>query len=68
MAINAIYEHGVFRPVEPVSLPEQTRVVVEVVPPVPSSDPAWSWRSLGLVTFVAPDFEETPADFQEYLE
>ena len=28
--INAVYEHGVFRPVEPISLPEQTPVTVTV--------------------------------------
>jgi len=26
--IDAVYEHGVFRPVEPINLPEQTRVTV----------------------------------------
>jgi predicted DNA-binding antitoxin AbrB/MazE fold protein len=28
-AIHAVFENGVFRPVEPVQLPEGTRVVVE---------------------------------------
>ena len=28
-AIHAIYENGVFRPLEPVDLPEHARVVVE---------------------------------------
>jgi len=28
--IDAVYQHGMFRPVEPISLPEQTRVTVAV--------------------------------------
>ena len=28
--IDAVFEHGVFRPIEPISLPEQTRVIVAV--------------------------------------
>ena len=33
-AVHAIYEHGVFRPTEPVDFPEGSRVVVEAEPPV----------------------------------
>jgi predicted DNA-binding antitoxin AbrB/MazE fold protein len=29
--IEAIYEHGVFRPVEPVALPENSRVHLQIV-------------------------------------
>jgi predicted DNA-binding antitoxin AbrB/MazE fold protein len=35
MTIRAIYENGVFRPTEPVNLPEKSEV--EVVLPVPAS-------------------------------
>jgi len=28
--IEAVFEHGLFRPVQPISLPEQTRVTVAV--------------------------------------
>jgi predicted DNA-binding antitoxin AbrB/MazE fold protein len=31
MTVRAIYENGVFRPTEPVSLPERTEVEVSVV-------------------------------------
>ena len=31
--VHAIYEHGVFRPTEPVDFPEGSRVVVEEEPP-----------------------------------
>ena len=33
MPINAVYENGVFRPTEPVDLPEQTRVTVALIDP-----------------------------------
>ncbi|MDX1972721.1 MAG: antitoxin family protein [Candidatus Sumerlaeia bacterium] len=31
MTIQAVYENGVFRPVEPVDLPEHTPVMVETI-------------------------------------
>ncbi len=35
-AVHAIYEHGVFRPTEPVDFPEGSRVLVEAeLPPSP---------------------------------
>jgi predicted DNA-binding antitoxin AbrB/MazE fold protein len=34
--IHAIYENGVFRPTEPVDLPESSEVEVELRPVVPS--------------------------------
>ena len=33
MTIHAVYERGVFRPLEPVVLPERTRVLVIEEPP-----------------------------------
>ena len=33
--VHAIYEHGVFRPTEPVDFPEGSRVVVEREEPLP---------------------------------
>jgi predicted DNA-binding antitoxin AbrB/MazE fold protein len=36
-AIQAIYENGVFRPVAPVTLPEQTRVTVTPVVEAPAA-------------------------------
>jgi predicted DNA-binding antitoxin AbrB/MazE fold protein len=41
MTIHAIYENGVFRPLEPVDLPEQTPVAFEVrvLPESPSAAP-----------------------------
>jgi predicted DNA-binding antitoxin AbrB/MazE fold protein len=34
--IEAIYEHGVFRPVEPVTLPENSRVQLQIVNGAPA--------------------------------
>ena len=31
--VHAIYEHGIFRPTEPVDFPEGSRVLVEAEPP-----------------------------------
>ena len=33
--VHAIYEHGVFRPTEPVDFPEGSRVLVEAEQPLP---------------------------------
>ena len=33
--VEAIYEHGVLRPLEPLALPEQTRVRVSIEPDAP---------------------------------
>jgi predicted DNA-binding antitoxin AbrB/MazE fold protein len=41
--IEAIYENGVFKPVEPVALPEQQRVQIDVRPipqPTPRTGPS----------------------------
>jgi predicted DNA-binding antitoxin AbrB/MazE fold protein len=43
--INAIYENGVFRPTEPVDLPEGTRVRIEAMLP-PSADMSIDVRAL----------------------
>ena len=32
--ILAVYEHGVLRPLQPLSLPEHTRVHIRIVPPL----------------------------------
>jgi len=62
MTIRAIYENGVFRPTEPVVLPEQTRVTVDVAVGATNESPVLTdeeW-SLHLVDWVAEDtIEET---------
>lgn len=47
MVVRAIYENGVFRPHEPVDIPDRTEVILhpEVVPSAPP----------GLVEFIPPD-------------
>lgn len=54
---HAIYENGVFRPLTPVSLPEQTevRVVVDVSKPVDSEAKAESQRLARKKLFAALD-------------
>ena len=46
--IQAIFEHGVFRPIEPVELPERTRVEFEprVVDERATSESFWHTQSL----------------------
>jgi hypothetical protein len=63
VSIAAIYENGVFRPLIPPDLPERTPVELGVRQT--HGNPAWSWRSLGLVTYVAPDFDVTPEEFHQ---
>jgi hypothetical protein len=38
--VEAVYENGVFRPIQPVSLPEHARVTVTVVAGTGKPDPA----------------------------
>lgn len=67
MSIEAIYEDGVFKPLDPVDLPERCRVEVSFAPlPDAALDRAVArdW-SLHLVRRVAPDFEELPPGFEE---
>ncbi len=70
MTIRAIYENGVFRPTEPVVLPEQTNVTVDVAVGATNESPVLTdeeW-SLHLVDWVAEDFNETPPGFEEYVQ
>jgi predicted DNA-binding antitoxin AbrB/MazE fold protein len=39
--IEAIYENGVFKPVQPVSLPERQRVQIDVRPVAAASITSW---------------------------
>ena len=45
-AIHAVYERGVFRPLEPVDLPETTEVLIEPCPVIPPASPAARARVL----------------------
>jgi predicted DNA-binding antitoxin AbrB/MazE fold protein len=48
-AIHAIYEHGVFRPLEAVDLPETTEVVFEPCPVLPLATPEARARVLAVL-------------------
>lgn len=43
--IKAIYEDGVFKPEEPVSLEEKTRVELVIQTPAPADDPT-GWKAM----------------------
>jgi predicted DNA-binding antitoxin AbrB/MazE fold protein len=45
-AIHAIYERGVFRPLEAVDLPETTEVLIDPRPVLPAASPAARARVL----------------------
>ena len=49
MTVDAIYENGVFRPVDPIALEEGTRVQVVVDKPVGPADPRTVARLLAEV-------------------
>ena len=78
--IEAVFEGGVFRPTEPVSLPEGSRVTVVVVDrPAPTGDapPADSapakhdrppmFGALKGKMWIAPDFDEPLEEFKDYM-
>ena len=48
-AIHAIYERGVFRPLEAVDLPETTEVVFEPRPVAPTATPEARARALAVL-------------------
>jgi hypothetical protein len=72
--INAIFDQGVFRPLDPVVLAEGTRVhlrIEEHVTPVPPRPPQQT-RMLGslrgTVHYMAADFDAPLEDFKDYME
>lgn len=71
MTVKAIYENGVFRPKEPVSLPERTEVEVLLpeAAPVDDDDPT-GWKAADrFVGFIedAPEGEPIAAEHDKYL-
>ncbi|MCZ2342221.1 MAG: DUF104 domain-containing protein [Bacteroidales bacterium] len=70
--IHAIYENGVFRPTEPVDLPEHAEVefelkMLDAEQPV-TKHPRRPGLLKGQVLYMAPDFNEPLDDLQEYME
>lgn len=60
-AIHAVYENGVFRPLEAVDLPEATEVVFEPRPVVPAFPGAPRPRVFGLhrgAAWIGEDFDQ----------
>jgi predicted DNA-binding antitoxin AbrB/MazE fold protein len=63
--IHAIYENGVFRPIEPVDLPERCRVEVRVVPAAEATRPSLAER-FGDVIGQARDLPEDMAQQHDH--
>lgn len=61
--IQAIYEQGVFRPIEPVNLPERTRVEFE--PRVVQGAVSPFWKSPSLDELIAEQGVTSVADLDE---
>ena len=64
MTIKAIYENGIFRPLEPIDLEEDTEVMVSIpseVVPTDAADPT-GWQAaealIGFILDAPPDMAE----------
>ena len=64
MTIKAIYENGIFRPLEPVDLEEHTQVMVSIpaeLVPIAVADPI-GWKAaealIGFIEHAPPDMAE----------
>lgn len=71
MTITAVYRNGVLQPKEPLELAEGCELEVEITQKGSSATEApfsggRKW-GLGYVTYVAPDFDETPPGFEDYM-
>jgi hypothetical protein len=62
-AVKAIYESGVFKPTEPVQLPERTEVDVLIPTQSPADDDPTGWAAASeLIGFI----QDAPADMAEH--
>jgi predicted DNA-binding antitoxin AbrB/MazE fold protein len=70
MTITAIYENGVFRPLQPVNLPDKTQVEIQNVSVLQSLSETAD-RPLMRLVEIAQRFEDdptTPSDLSEQLD
>lgn len=69
--IHAIYENGVFRPTEPVELPDRCRVEFEPklieAEKLPMKERPAPGLGKGSLIYMAPDFDEPLDEFKEYM-
>jgi predicted DNA-binding antitoxin AbrB/MazE fold protein len=67
--VHAIYENGVFRPIEKVDLPDLCEVEVEIrqVKEGPKPKTRKAGNCKGMLTIVADD-DEHLKDFEDYME
>lgn len=63
-AVKAIYEHGVFRPKEPVQLEERTEVEVLIPTAASAEDDPTGWKAIDRLIGIADD-EGGPTDVSE---
>lgn len=73
MSIDAVYRKGVFQPLEPVALPEDAEVRLQIISkehePGEQRPSQSFFEALGTRHFLPPaeGWEETPEDFREYM-
>ena len=63
-AVKAIYEDGVFKPMEKVDLREKTEVEVLIPSPAPADDDPTGWKAIDRLIGIADD-EGGPTDVSE---
>jgi len=70
MTITAIYENGVFRPLEPVNIPDNTKVKIDGLSVLdsPKSDQDRPLMRLVEVLNQFPDDDTTPPDYSYQLD
>jgi predicted DNA-binding antitoxin AbrB/MazE fold protein len=67
MTIHAIYENGVFRPIEPVNLPENSEVEI-TVHNAKASTPKTTLQKLADIAYQYPDNPSAPTDLSVNLD
>jgi predicted DNA-binding antitoxin AbrB/MazE fold protein len=70
--VEALYEDGVFKPLEDPGLNERARVVLEIKDKVQEQQPERPKQRVfgsakGLIKYMADDFDEPLEDFAEYM-
>jgi len=67
-SIHAIYENGVFRPTEPVDLPERCEVELSLVPPGEHGKSSRPLMELVEIARQFPPNEDRPSDYAAQID
>ena len=71
MTITAVYRNGVLEPITPLGYEEGSELDIEIVgerrAPADEQVPKRRKFGLGLIEYVAPDFDDTPPGFEDYM-